>query len=34
MDLALEVAEHPVGGFSLDLLGRDDATGQVVIVHS
>jgi hypothetical protein len=23
MDLALDVAEHPVGGFSLDLLGRD-----------
>lgn len=21
MDLALEVAEHPVGGFSLDLMG-------------
>jgi hypothetical protein len=34
MDLALEVAEHPVGGFSLDLLGRDDATGQVVIVEN
>jgi hypothetical protein len=23
MDLALDGAEHPVGGFSLDLLGRD-----------
>ena len=23
MELELEVAEHPVGGFSLDLLGRD-----------
>ena len=23
MDLVLDVAEHPVGGFSLDLLGRD-----------
>ncbi len=32
MDLELEVAEHPVGGFSLDLLGRDTATGQRVIV--
>jgi hypothetical protein len=29
MDLALDVAEHPVGGFSLDLLGRDEATGHV-----
>lgn len=34
MDLALEVAEHPVGGFSLDLLGRDTATGRVVIVEN
>lgn len=34
MDLSLEVAEHPVGGFSLDLLGRDDTTGEVVIVEN
>ncbi|MGB8652275.1 MAG: DUF4268 domain-containing protein [Mycobacteriales bacterium] len=34
MDLDLEVAEHPVGGFSLDLLGRDTATGRVVIVEN
>lgn len=25
MDLVLERAEHPVGGFSLDLLGHDEA---------
>jgi len=34
MDLVLETAEHPVGGFSLDLIGRDEATGQVVIVEN
>lgn len=34
MDLALEVAEHPVGGFSLDLLGRDLSTGEAVIVEN
>ena len=34
MDLTLEAAEHPVGGFSLDLIGRDEATGQVVIVEN
>lgn len=34
MELALEVAEHPVGGFSLDLLGRDESTGEVVIVEN
>ena len=34
MDLILERAEHPVGGFSLDLLGRDQSTGQVVIVEN
>lgn len=34
MDLALDVAEHPVGGFSLDLMGRDVATGEVVIVEN
>ncbi|WP_433165870.1 DUF4268 domain-containing protein [Kribbella sp. CA-247076] len=34
MDLVLEVAEHPVGGFSLDLMGRDETTGEVVIVEN
>jgi hypothetical protein len=34
MDLALDVAEHPVGGFSLDLLGRDLMTGETVIVEN
>jgi hypothetical protein len=34
MDLVLDVAEHPVGGFSLDLLGRDEATGRTVIVEN
>jgi hypothetical protein len=34
MDLVLDVAEHPVGGFSLDLLGRDEATDSVVIVEN
>lgn len=34
MDLDLETAEHPVGDFSLDLMGRDNATGQVVIVEN
>lgn len=34
MDLALDVAEHPVGGFSLDLLGQDQTTGRVVIVEN
>ncbi|GIM67033.1 hypothetical protein Pve01_88710 [Planomonospora venezuelensis] len=34
MDLALEVAEHPVGGFSLGLIGKDEATGDVVIVEN
>ena len=34
MNLILEVAEHPVGGFSLDLLGRDETTGEVVIVEN
>lgn len=34
MDLVLEVAEHPVGDFSLDLMGRDEATGQTVIVEN
>lgn len=34
MDLELHAAEHPVGGFSLDLIGRDAATDQVVIVEN
>ncbi len=34
MDLVLERAEHPVGGFSLDLIGHDEATGQAVIVEN
>lgn len=34
MDLVLEVAEHPVGGFSLDLLGHDASTGEAVIVEN
>ncbi len=34
MDLELEVAEHPVGGFSLDLLGRDLSDDSVVIVEN
>lgn len=34
MDLVLEAAEHPVGGFSLDLIGKDQSTGQTVIVEN
>lgn len=34
MDLELHVAEHPVGGFSLDLLGRDLRNDAVVIVEN
>jgi hypothetical protein len=34
MDLALDVAEHLVGGFSLELMGRDETTGEVVIVEN
>lgn len=34
MDLVLEVAEHPVGGFSLDLKGYDGSTGETVIVEN
>lgn len=30
-DLVLEVAEHPVGDFSLDLKGYDETTGEVLI---
>src|SRR3712207_5308880 len=29
-----EAAEHPVGGFSLDLIGKDESTGEVVIVEN
>jgi hypothetical protein len=31
IDLVLEVTEHPVGGFSLDLLGRDLSHDSKVI---
>lgn len=34
MDLLLESAEHKVGGFALDLIGMDQATGDVVIVEN
>ncbi|WP_329791357.1 hypothetical protein V1227_05425 [Lentzea sp. DG1S-22] len=34
MDLRLEAAEHRVGGFSLDLIGVDTATGDRVIVEN
>jgi hypothetical protein len=34
MDLTLEAAEHPIGGFSLDLIGVDTATGDRVIVEN
>lgn len=34
VDLELHVAEHPVGGFSLDLLGRDLTNDAVVIVEN
>ena len=34
MDLVLDVAEQPVGGFSLDLLGRDLSDDSVVIVEN
>jgi hypothetical protein len=34
MDLVLEEAEHPVGGFSLDLIGYDQATSEPVIVEN
>ena len=34
MDLELEQAEHPVDGFSLDLIGRDTATDESVIVEN
>ncbi len=34
MDLALSASEHPVGGYALDLIGIDEATGQTVIVEN
>lgn len=34
MELELDVAEHPVGTFSLDLLGRDLSDDSVVIVEN
>jgi hypothetical protein len=34
MDLDLEAAEHPVGGFYLDLVGKDAVTGDRVIVEN
>lgn len=34
MDLELEAAEHPVGGFSLDLIGTDRTGGGRVIVEN
>lgn len=34
IDLELSAAEHPVGGFSLDLIGRDLSNDTVVIVEN
>lgn len=34
MDLVLSSAEHPVGGFSLDLIGVDEATNETVIIEN
>ena len=34
MDLDLKTAEHPVGDFSLDLIGEDAVTGQRVIIEN
>ena len=34
MTLELERAEHPVGDFFLDLIGRNGDTGEVVIVEN
>jgi hypothetical protein len=34
MELELDAAEHPVGGFSLDLLGHDLSDDSVVIVEN
>ncbi|MFT3873219.1 MAG: hypothetical protein QM714_11335 [Nocardioides sp.] len=32
--LVLDEAEHTVGDFSLDLIGKDESTGEVVIVEN
>ncbi|MFE9188874.1 DUF4268 domain-containing protein [Micromonospora sp. NPDC007208] len=34
MDLALSAAEHPVGGFALDLIGVDEASNETVIIEN
>lgn len=34
IDLELVASEHPVGGFSLDLIGHDASTGELVIVEN
>jgi hypothetical protein len=34
IELELTEAEHPIGGFSLDLVGRDMTNGTVVIVEN
>ncbi|MEU6208053.1 DUF4268 domain-containing protein [Micromonospora musae] len=34
MQLSLSAAEHPVGGFSLDLMGVDEATNETVIIEN
>ncbi len=34
MDLDLKQAGHPVGDFSLDLIGEDATTGQRVIIEN
>src|SRR4051812_4348690 len=34
IDLELEAAEHPVGGFKLDLVGRDLTNDAVLIVEN
>ena len=34
MDLTLSAAEHPVGGFALDLIGVDEAANERVIIEN
>src|SRR5438270_12040060 len=34
IELVLEAAEHAVGGYSLDLIGRDLSNGSVLIVEN
>jgi hypothetical protein len=34
LELEIEAAEHPVGGFSLDLIGRDLRTGDRVVIEN